>query len=50
MLMFPLHNLVLLWSGNIAMLMYDAIKLKEINHLKFKPIVQPFKIQAHYQS
>ena len=39
--MFPLLNRILLWSGNTTMLMNDAMKLKEVNHLKLKPIVYP---------
>ena len=39
MLMFPLHNRILLWSGNTTMLMYDTMTLEEISHLKLKTII-----------
>ena len=41
MLMFPLHNLILLWSGNTRMLLSDAICSKEVFHEKFMIIISP---------
>ena len=41
MLMFPLHNKILLWNGNTTMSAYDTMSLKEISHLEFNTIVSP---------
>ena len=38
MLMHPLYNRILLWSGNTTMLMYDTMSLEEISQLKLKTI------------
>ena len=38
-LMFPLHNRILLWSVDTALLMNDAIRVVKINHVKLQSII-----------
>ena len=43
-LMFSLHNRILLWSINTTMLMYNAIRVIKICHVKLHSIIRPNKL------